>query len=1078
MPGDQGNGTGLWMRFRYNESDAVSKVEGDCEKLLGISPVELSESASPLELLPGSISGILLGSMSGEPVRVIEEGSFECLILPCDTHVDVVLFGSAGSGTAFYDALVSDLSAGVLAASPENRIEVWNRCMETIFGVSSDFAIGRKLDEVLQPPLLYSWKTVIETALKGREAVVQCVPSTNRRVKATFSKGGPGVVGTFFDTSESYVTEKRLRTNRRMNQAYFQTIGTGLVLFGEDYRILSSNRFFGLLFGVSESLVGMPLYEILPEESFSEIDRVSASLFGGSDETFPAVTVRYTSPDGEPHVISQVLRSLKPEEQEVPYVVGIFEENTDAVLAGEDLDRSRTRITSVLELVDCLGSSPVLTSGDSIADILCTAFAAKAVAVYFYDPYTTTVLSGWHGLWSDGAPPGEFSELRLPSSVWTTLPGSLLTGHEMGSLEDMFENCFVLPLGSGSDTAGFIVAAGVYSAQIEDIYAMSGIVSFIVQLSLLHYREQSEKEHLEYQRSGDRHFLETLLASIDTPVAVFTEDWKVIFWNEAMETVSGLSRETVTAHPELAAERLFAPIGGTSGARKLLRSSAGEPLGTWELPGDDSLLMLRIRRTSGSGQGSSAAVYMVTGLDAMDRIGLEKAQAAMSRYETLSRGMTDLLSAVSWEEIAGISARVFLAVSGASRVEIRLPGGASAIAESDPGSGDSEIEESWSLDISTGSRATGECLFMGGRPVEALSSFAEGVCRAVAEMENRVIGSSLMKLSAATEGRFLFSVPSGAVLFSTWPFSVLRSDSGTDIRSLFREDDRHRVESMILRASSTGRAVDTLSDSEGTAWCVRVAAMSGRGKDILLLWWPEYIDEGSGSGIVEATTELREEMLRFLVSSSGTGAAALTGVKRSLRGESVIAAQVQTAIYEARAADRILGYLELLDSAERTSYERFKVDELIRLTVSDLVDGGYRPPDMEVADDIPEAYGNLFVTRQLLQRVCLMAEAGGSARLTVALEKAARMEQRAVPLLHPWTTDELACLTVSGSVRLQEPPDGGDLINMVRDGPMGPPVELGLIRHLMRLAGGECLPGRETGSLTFILPLAADPGEV
>jgi PAS domain-containing protein len=1064
------------MTFRYSKSDAVWNVEGDCEKLLGVSPTELSESAYPLELLPGSIVEILSGNLSGEPVRIIEEGKFEGLILPCGTHIDVILLGSIRPVTSTGDSLVSELNAGVVAVGPENRIEVWNRCMETLFGVPSDFAVGRKLDEVLQPPLLYSWKTVTETAAKGREAVVQCIPSANRRVTATFSGGGPGVVGTFFDTSESYVTEKRLRTNRRMNQAYFQTIGTGLVLFGEDYRVLSSNRFFGLLFGVSESLVGMPLYEILPEISFSEIDRISARLFSGSDDTFPAVTVRYTSPDGKPHVISQTLRSLKPEEQDVPYVVGIFAENTDAVLVGEDLDRSRTRITSVLELVDCLGSSPVLASGDRMAGILSATFVAKAVAVYFYDPYTTTVLSGCNGSWGDSAPPAEFSELRLPSSVWTTLPGSLLTGHEMGSLEGTFENCFILPLGSGSDTAGFIVAAGVPSAQIEEIYAVSGIVSFIAQMSLLRYREQSEKEQLEFQRSGERHFLETLLTSIDTPVAVFTEEWKVIFWNEAMETVSGLSRTTVTAHPELASERLFAPIGGTSGARKLMRSVAGEPLGSWELPGDGSSIMLRIRRTAGSGQGSFAAAYMVTGFDAADRIGLEKAQATVSRYETLSRGMTDLLSAVSMEEIAGITARVYLAVSGASTAEIRLPGKASAVAESESDPEGSVTRESWKLEISNGSRVMGECVFTGGRQVDALRSFAAGVCLTITEMENRAIGSSLMHLSAASGGRFLFCVPSGAVLFSTWPFSVLRSGSGTDIRSLFQEDSRHRVESMIRRASSTGRAVSTLSDIEGTVWETRVAALSGRGKDVLLLWWPEDTDEANGAGITETTSDLREEMLRFLVSSSGTSVSSLSGVKRSLREESVIATQVQAAIYESRATGRILEYLALLDSAERTSHERFEVDELVMLTVNDLVDGGHRPPDMEVTDDIPPAIGNLFVTRQLLRRVCLMAEAGGSSRLTVALESTARMEQQEVPLLNPWTTDELAYLKVSGSAHLQEPPDGRHLIRMIRDGLMGPPVELGLIRYLMRLTGGDCQHERETGSLTLILPLAGNRG--
>jgi PAS domain S-box-containing protein len=249
-----------------------------------------------------------------------------------------------------------------------------------------------------------------------------------------------------------------------MNQAYFQTIGTGLVLFGEDYRILAANRFFGSLFGVSESLVGVPLYEVLPEESFSEIDQgISGRLWNGKDETYQPVTLRYRGPSGDVRVITQTFRSLSPDDQDVPYVVGIFEEETRAVLTEEDLQESRSRIASVLELIGCLESGPVLASGDRICCILCDGLSARAAAVYFYDPYTTTLLAGKHGTWTGDLPSREFSELRLPSTVWTTLPGSLLTEHEMGSLEGLYENCFVLPLGSGSDTAGFVVAADVPS---------------------------------------------------------------------------------------------------------------------------------------------------------------------------------------------------------------------------------------------------------------------------------------------------------------------------------------------------------------------------------------------------------------------------------------------------------------------------------------------------------------------------------------------------------------------------------------------------------------------------------------
>ena len=172
----------------------------------------------------------------------------------------------------------------------------------------------------------------------------------------------------------------------------------------------------------------------------------------------------------------------------------------------------------------------------------------------------------------------------------------------------------------------------------------------------------------------------------------------------------------------------------------------------------------------------------------------------------------------------------------------------------------------------------------------------------------------------------------------------------------------------------------------------------------------------------------------------------------------------------------MLEYLELLESASRGGTERFEVDDLIRLISGDLIDRGYRPPDMVVADDIPCVIGNLFVTRELLRRTCILAGAGGNSRLSVEVQSVARMDQNSVPQMHPWTTDELLLLRITGSTVFPDLPAGSDLIAMIRDGLMGPPVEFGLIRHLARLAGGEYLPGPEKGALTFILPLAGERG--
>lgn len=1068
-----GSGSSLkeWIRFQYGSDGLISNLEGSCESLLGITREELLERKAPAEVLPPFLSDPLENDLPEEPRWIGDGFSLEGILIPRGDHIDVVLFRTGTAGIAGGSSVLTDLNAGVMGIDPKGVVRIWNSGMENIFSIPGQFALGKKLEDVLSSPLLYSWKTVIDTVYKGKESMVQCVPEVNRRVTATFRRGGPGVIGTFFDTTESYVTEKRLRTNRRMNQAYFQTIRTGLVLFSEDYRILASNKFFGVLFGVSENLVGMPLYEILPGKSFSGIENISSELFGGRREVFPPVSIRYRSPDGSNRVIRQIFRSLKPSHGEIPYVVGIFEELTRTVEAEENLEKTRDQIASVSELVKCLENNPVPVSGDRIAAILHRCLCARATAVYVNDPYSTIALIGSHGVWSDGVPTDDFSELSLPSSVWTTLPGSLLVEHEMGHLQDTFDNCYVIPIGRGSETVGFIIACDVPATQVEDLYVLGGIVSFSLQLSLERSRERSEREQFQFLRSRDQRFLESLLSSIDTPVAVFTEDWRVLHWNDAMEVVTGFNPSTAINHPELVTEKLFAAVGGTSGARTLARSdSLGQ---TWETEdGGKSPVAWRIKRTESVGQGSFTSAYMLIGLDASDRTGLHRTRMEIVRLEVLGKGLASLLSAVSFDQIADITSHVLLIASGAYEVEVTLTGRASSSASSASVDVESGNGNDWSIELSDGTHSVGTCSFSGGQHVAALGSFAEGVCRTVLGMEEKAIGSSLVELSSGSSGKFLFSNSEGAILFSTWPRSVLKPVSGADVFGLFAEDEHTRLEGMIRRAAISGRAASSLLDGDGVRWNVAVSALSGDGKNILLLWWPEDNGQGCITRSENQTAGIRKALLRFLIGSSATGVSTLSGIRSDLSDDNVLRSSLQSTIYEFGAAEKLLGYLDMLDPSWSASSSGFDVDEMLRMLVNDLLEEKHRPPDMEVLDSIPQVRGDPVLVRSSLRRLCMMTDPGGIARLETRLLRSSRMAPEDVPSLLPWTPESLVFITVSGSVCLQEPPDSGDLINMIRDGFIGPSVELGLIRHLLRTMGGECRPGEKPGSIDVILPVA------
>jgi hypothetical protein len=241
---------------------------------------------------------------------------------------------------------------------------------------------------------------------------------------------------------------------------------------------------------------------------------------------------------------------------------------------------------------------------------------------------------------------------------------------------------------------------------------------------------------------------------------------------------------------------------------------------------------------------------------------------------------------------------------------------------------------------------------------------------------------------------------------------------------------------------------------------------------MLLLWWPEDNGQGWITRSERQTAGIRKALIEFLIGSSATGVLTLRGIRSDLADDNALRSSLQSTIYEFGSAGKLLGYLDLLDSFRFASSQGFDVDEMLRMLVNDLLKDKHRPPDMEVLDSIPQVRGDPVLIRNSLRRLCMMTAPGGIARLETRLVRVSRIAPEDVPSLLPWTPESLVFIAVSGSVHLQEPPDSGDLINMIRDGFIGPSAELGLIRHVLRTMGGECRSGEKPGSIDVILPVA------
>jgi len=209
-----------WVRLSWTPDSGVLLVSGDCDGLLGVSARKLIKSAEPLLLLPPELANILADGLPEFPVQ-LSTPSLTGSITTLKDQAEITLFGIPGFRSRS-NIMLDELGAGIVGTDRTGNITLWNKAMSSIFRIPQKHVLGKNIQDVLVSPVLYSWENVIQMVLEDKQIKVICRPDPQRRVECTFSPRGSGVVGTCFDTTESFQAENRLRTSRKMNQAYFR----------------------------------------------------------------------------------------------------------------------------------------------------------------------------------------------------------------------------------------------------------------------------------------------------------------------------------------------------------------------------------------------------------------------------------------------------------------------------------------------------------------------------------------------------------------------------------------------------------------------------------------------------------------------------------------------------------------------------------------------------------------------------------------------------------------------------------------------------------------------------------------
>lgn len=1056
--------------MRWHPEKGITRVAGDCEGLLGVDGKKLTRSSEPLGLLPPELTSVLAAGLPDVPV-FIATPSMTGSAFTMEDSVEVVLFGVPGHG-AGSGVMLDELGAGIVGVDRNGTITIWNTAMSSMFRVSRQYAMGKHIQDVLVSPILYSWENVIRMVLEGKQVKVVCQPDPQRRIEGTFTLGGSGVMGTCFDTTENFQAENRLRISRKMNQAYFHSVSTGLVLFDRDYRILVANRAFGKIFGLVENLLGIHLYEILPGESYGILEDLARPLFDGSTtEQGEGRTAHFRLPGRGDRIVHQSVQPIVEDSGEVFYAVGIFEDVSEIDWLRQSYGGYVEAVRRFNVLSSFLLGKRTTGGGDVLANRVKDCLSATAVALYLVDPGLEIRLSGRSDGWPDEVP-AKFSELRLPVTV-DSETGCRLVGEDRGILSDHFSSCLVFHLAAEGKSYGYMMVGYGEAEPEADIFPLALLASSMVVFGFMRGELEAEAEYLDLLGLRQNELMSRFVEMLDVPVAMFRMDWSVIFWNPAMEELTGIRENLATESPELVSEILFGGIGGTDRIRKLLRSDASTVKDSWEVTGSGGKTrrciwsMLRTEWVEGR---NLEPVIVIAGVESGDEYSIKAAGKALETYLLISRGLVGILSVTNPAKVAEIAASTMLEISGASRVSVEIRGiqQVTRTTTGEPGSGGGRSQ--WSIPFVTDTDTLGECSFEGGEEKPILRDFARVVARTCVDLEKSEIGRRFAFLAERNSGKFFITSPAGRVLLSTWRDAQAGIVSRRTVYGMFPGTPRSKMDDVISLVRKKGRLDTFLRTRSGKDVEIAVTALDGNSSGTLLLWWP--VDDPAyrmrrflvrkGEGLKRIMSESLDGLLVSIDRS-------FSRLKEVLSPEHPAVSILNTSAYAFRGMRKDCEYIGLLHSVMNLVPSRLDAERMLDGVAAVFIEEGREPPETGISGRVCDLMGNGDFLVRIVSRLCMVMCGESVPGLGVSL---VLRDEPELP------DDVLEGTEHFVRIRIRRI-DGRKLHGIVSDicnadladklkGGIDQEAEVGLLCLLLRMLGGYLLPRGENTADLFL----------
>jgi len=946
-----------WVKIVCNRLTGCVTVTGDCAGMFGVSPETLSRTTDPRPLLPE----ILQEAFDDPSVPLREDARNGLLVTACENSTESVFIAVAVSGEM--DSVYPDLPAGVISLDHTGVLRHCNRAMGEMFGFDPGVCIGSEVAAVLPQPVLYSWNSVLKSVMMGHQVKVEFLPAGGRKNRGMLVRGGSGIVGLFHDITEVMETEKRLRAVQKMNKAIFSASEAGIMMFDVKGRVLLTNRAMARIAGHSNSLVGVHIRDVFPDEPLKWVDRSYKNLLARPGKGAISGDMIWLSGTGEERVVRLSLQSITDDAGAVTHIMGYVDDITEQVQGMSRLEALGRSLENLADLTTLLPGARRIDRGS--AALLREILESDAIAVYINDPFAGLVLFDKDGAWPEGLPTADFHELRFPSFPGFGRPSQSFTGDKLGVLADIFRRGTIVPLGGDENPMGFILAVyGADQASLHREMTVGELAGALLTSGLMLHREHSETEKLAYLLRGRDRYFDELFRRLPIPAFVFSESGEIQLWNDDMTILVGEDGFSLpVAQQQRCLEGLLSGLGSISEING--RFSRGEPMVQGSLVFDEGEetkdYRLQIVKIRAIGIGADESVFLASALP-------EDGETAVPGLTfTLLGALMDVYESTDPAQVLRRGAKGALKLTGADAVRLSVDriGSASAPMENWPG------EPEWETEIThEGNRLVFQ--FAGGNRTSNLETLGRSVLKITGRMSSILTPSRLEKITGIPGGLMMITDFQGRVLFSNWPETVMTEGGYSSVDAfLGAPPPKDAMASLQALGSCTW-----LHPVEGP---VRGLAMSGESPS-RILWYPSRGEPEEKAK--HLNTDLMESLVNYLLTNARRSRFSLDSLMELLEGRDPLRGLANTLMLDQGTALEALGMLRLAAGSTAVATRPARLEECLHHAMGMLQKTGVRVPDMVISEGLPEVVIEPEWMAEILARLLSMPESPGK-RLTV-----------------------------------------------------------------------------------------------